>query len=439
MLLIQATILFTGTTSLTLLGYYVDNANETNQFNTTVGGVAQGNYYFNITSLALYDSDSDGWGDSGDDYPLNATSWAARWNNLGADWGPYTTNESAEDAIDPISSLGTNPIDTYNSSSSSVTFDIKSSDDTDVNTIQLFGNWSGSWVANYTNSSYTNNTWLNISVFGIADGYYVWGVFSNDSAGNSDWSVNRTLTVDTPKTYYVSNNTGSDSNNGTSEDFPWQTLAYAEVTAITPGDIIALKKGDVWLVDNVFEITQRGNSTHDITWDGGLWGTGNNAVIQANSDGGSNPIWLSTIRIVDSQYVTFQNIKIDGQGYERYGLVIGGGDNWDGPTAQNNEHHITIQDSEITNFGSSATYQLNFLVRPYYNNISNITIQRNNFSVARNHGIAFYPQRVSQGASGAYAIIDSYIGYNNISNFGEDNDGVVAGIMINNKWIRISQ
>ena len=70
-------------------GYYVDNDDASNDFNTTIGGKGQGNYYFNITSLDITDSDSDGWGDGGSDYPVNDPNWPARWNNLGADWGPY--------------------------------------------------------------------------------------------------------------------------------------------------------------------------------------------------------------------------------------------------------------------------------------------------------------------------------------------------------------
>jgi hypothetical protein len=98
--------------------------------------------------------------------------------------------------INPIASFGTNPIDNYNSSSRSVTFDFKASDNVGVNTIQLYGNWSGSWMANYTNSSYVNDTWLNITITGIPEGYFTWGIFTNDTAGNYDWTdTNRTLKV----------------------------------------------------------------------------------------------------------------------------------------------------------------------------------------------------------------------------------------------------
>jgi parallel beta-helix repeat protein len=72
--------------------YYVDNEGAGNEFNTTVGGVAQGNYYYNILSLNIFDSSLDGWGDSGSDYPFNATTSPSKWSGIGADFGPATEN-----------------------------------------------------------------------------------------------------------------------------------------------------------------------------------------------------------------------------------------------------------------------------------------------------------------------------------------------------------
>ena len=76
-------------------GYYVQDSNGSNFYNTSVGGVAQGNYYFNITSKNIYDSNNDGWGDSGDDYPLSSLTWASKWTGYGTDYGPATTREES--------------------------------------------------------------------------------------------------------------------------------------------------------------------------------------------------------------------------------------------------------------------------------------------------------------------------------------------------------
>ena len=74
---------FTGT------GYWVENYNETNMFNTTNStGTRQGNYYQGITDYNISDSNSDGWGDSGTQYPVNSTKIPTKWIGLGSDYGP---------------------------------------------------------------------------------------------------------------------------------------------------------------------------------------------------------------------------------------------------------------------------------------------------------------------------------------------------------------
>ncbi len=94
-------------------------------------------------------------------------------------------------------SFGTNPEDNYTSNSRNATFDFKCAGTANVSTIQLWTNFSGVWAANYSNSSYVNNSWLNVTVAGIPDGSFVWGVWCNDSASNSAWTAaNRTLVVD---------------------------------------------------------------------------------------------------------------------------------------------------------------------------------------------------------------------------------------------------
>ena len=215
--------------------------------------------------------------------------------------------------------------------------------------------------------------------------------------------------------YYVSSSIGNDNNDGLTEQTPWQTLQYAEEQVTKPGDVIALKRGDVWFIANVLEINTGGNSTHDIVWDGGFWGEGDKALIKATADGTYSPIWFSTVHIADSRYLTFQNIKLDLQGHNRYGLTIGGSDGWDGPTKQNNEHHITIQDSEIVNVGDGTSYQMALLVRNSHTPIHNITIQRNTIANVAAHEIAIYPTWLQYGGS-MENISDVYIGYNNLTN-----------------------
>lgn len=113
----------------------------------------------------------------------------------------YVTNISVQvnDSTAPTATIGTSPINYYNSSSANVTFDLKCTDTySATNTLVLYGNWSSTWHANQTNATATNDSYWNITVANITDGTYKWTAWCNDSAGNSNWTAaNRTLTVDT--------------------------------------------------------------------------------------------------------------------------------------------------------------------------------------------------------------------------------------------------
>jgi hypothetical protein len=47
-------------------------------------------------------------------------------------------------------------------------------------------------------------------------------------------------------TYYVSSNTGSDANSGTSAGAAWQTVAKVNEQTFSAGDAILFTRGDVW-------------------------------------------------------------------------------------------------------------------------------------------------------------------------------------------------
>ncbi|MHA1988660.1 MAG: LamG-like jellyroll fold domain-containing protein, partial [Promethearchaeota archaeon] len=146
-------------------GLYVENSYSNNDtlYNTTVGGVAKGNYYFNISSLNITDSDNDGWGDSGSDYPLDETTWPSKWYGYSPDWGPYISEpDSTAPTITweiPTPTDGDSTTDDFtylnttinDSSETSAWFDWNKS---------LLGYWSFDYYNSthvYDNSSYDNS------------------------------------------------------------------------------------------------------------------------------------------------------------------------------------------------------------------------------------------------------------------------------------------
>ncbi len=227
--------------------------------------------------------------------------------------------------------------------------------------------------------------------------------------------------------YYVSSSTGDNGNTGLTELQAWETLVYAEANATTAGDTIALKKGDTFITTSQHRIFNSGSSSYDRVYDGSLWGTGNNAIIQRSNAG------YTVILIVDCRYLTFQNITVSGGNYNNYGIETGGDPLMSGYD-QNNEHHITIQDCEIIDCGAGTAYSNGIQVRPYYNDISNITIQRNVVNGVNSHGITLYPYRSGGGGDGVpgVKITDSYIGYNTITNFREYTGNAGEGIQLVN-------
>ncbi|MFA5108722.1 MAG: right-handed parallel beta-helix repeat-containing protein [Candidatus Micrarchaeia archaeon] len=66
---------------------YIYNEGSDNLFGVP-GSLAIGNYYANIDTLAIVDSNSDGYGDSGSAYPYNQANSGGKWIGAGEDLGP---------------------------------------------------------------------------------------------------------------------------------------------------------------------------------------------------------------------------------------------------------------------------------------------------------------------------------------------------------------
>jgi hypothetical protein len=70
-------------------GAYV-NDEETNFYNTSINGIAQGNYWANVLngSVKITDSNHDGWGDGGQGYPYSELTSLGKFIGSGKDYGP---------------------------------------------------------------------------------------------------------------------------------------------------------------------------------------------------------------------------------------------------------------------------------------------------------------------------------------------------------------
>ncbi len=88
------------------------------------------------------------------------------------------------------------PVDNYNSSSNSITFNGTVLDNYDLVNVSLYGNWTGSWLLNETNLSGINNVDYVFTKV-ISDGTYIWSYYTCDGTGNCGFATtNRTFTID---------------------------------------------------------------------------------------------------------------------------------------------------------------------------------------------------------------------------------------------------
>jgi len=112
--------------------------------------------------------------------------------------------------------------------------------------------------------------------------------------------------IATGNTYYVSN-TGSDTNNGTSESTPWQTIAKVNASTFSPGDQILFKRGDTWR--EILIISSSGTLENYITF--GNYGTGDKPRLYGSVKGtdwteyGTN-IWVSSNTFTDPYNLDYE-------------------------------------------------------------------------------------------------------------------------------------
>ncbi len=81
-------------------------------------------------------------------------------------------------------------------------------------------------------------------------------------------------------TYYVSNSSGNDSNNGLSSSSPWKTLSKVSSYTFAPGDSILFKEGDLWKEASSLVFTESGTANTPIVIS--TYGQGNKPIISYN-------------------------------------------------------------------------------------------------------------------------------------------------------------
>jgi parallel beta-helix repeat protein len=168
--------------------YHAFTDSTDNHFNTTVGGLAHGNYWNGIESFKIYDTNSDGFADGGVEYPYNSSN-GGNVTNI-SDWGPITNRTDyrilSPSIIQPsnhtIVTDSRNPLYSWNNSdhtlSHDVGYEIQIDNNADfsspeVDTLNI--------TENSINTSYWNESNLDFNTD------YFWRARANDTYNNSLW------------------------------------------------------------------------------------------------------------------------------------------------------------------------------------------------------------------------------------------------------------
>lgn len=181
---------------------------------------------------------------------------------------------------------------------------------------------------------------------------------------------------------YLDPTLGDNSNSGTSPDTAWQTLTYADSNLVA-GDTLFIKRGEVIELAAGWDVYSSGNSgSGPIVYDGDSWGVGAKAEIKNTS--GNSDDWA--IRFLGDEYVTLQNIYLNGDTENKHGIFIGAN------AAQDGENNITFRNVDVKNIGDDTDYDIALLIQPWADTISDILVDGGTYQNIASHGISMYPE-----------------------------------------------
>ena len=152
------------------------------------------------TGVSGFDSLSDAYDITHNVYDSNSPTWDFTniWSgiNNGTD---YPILGFWLEKIKPIVTLNS-PDNDYNSSTNSITFNCTASDNVKIDNVTLYGNWTGSWSVNETNSSGLNGTEYIFTKTIPSEGTYEWNCYACDNLSNCAFAdSNRTFNYEIPE------------------------------------------------------------------------------------------------------------------------------------------------------------------------------------------------------------------------------------------------
>ena len=136
----------------------------------------------------------------GDLEPNQTVYWSVQSIDTGlakSAWSAEQNYTLPINIVDPTVTLNA-PADHNRTNTTRLIFNATISDDNNVSNVTLYGNWTGAWAINETNTSSINNTHysFDIDLSGYGEGDYLWTIRACDNSSNCVYH-NRTVTIDT--------------------------------------------------------------------------------------------------------------------------------------------------------------------------------------------------------------------------------------------------
>ena len=196
----------------------------------------------------------------GSDINRSGEWMATEYNNQFSPSTFYTIGEEEyETFLFPNITLNS-PQNRFNSSSQDMIFNITGWDETNLTNVSLYGNWSGGWHLNETNTSGINDTFY-IFPKTIADGYYLWAASGTDNDSQTTFTENQTFLIDSifPLVDYVAPTEINEENKS-------QTWIFVNVS-LTETNFKNITFGLYWDNLTIVNITTRTTeSLYQINW-----------------------------------------------------------------------------------------------------------------------------------------------------------------------------
>lgn len=211
-------------------------------------------------------------------------------------------------------------------------------------------------------------------------------------------------------TYYVNNNGGSDSNNGTSQSTPFATIYPKAAHTVVAGDTVLVNAGNGPYAGGIFLGTS-GTSGNLITYTGtttswgtvAAWATNGPQIFAASGQTGGVQI--------NGDYIVWQGFNVQGittNSVTSANGIVFGQLNTNCSTVY---HHVTIQNNTVASFpgGGIATVCADYVA------ITNNLVHGNaNNSVFGNSGISIYASQNFDAGTGVKSSVTGNTVFNNV-------------------------